>query len=215
VPKVKASVKPPKVSPKVKQVVTPTVSQKTGTGLVQETAQLTKQKTKQQPKIKQAQRLRAVQSQSAITAVVAKTAQVQAVAQMKLPTIQKTTKRKGAGTLFYDTPNPQIEKRKRKRGKKAGFIGNVRLDNVVGMYKRKEITYGQKKVTKLERQDMRLTAGTKNRIALPSSGLLKTKKKKKNMFGKKSKDEFSGFESKPKKKTAKRKKSKSTKVRLL
>uniref|UniRef100_A0AAT9JAD7 ORF51 n=1 Tax=Nitrosopumilaceae spindle-shaped virus TaxID=3065433 RepID=A0AAT9JAD7_9VIRU len=215
VPKVKASVKPPKVSPKIKQIITPTVSQKTGTGLVQETAQLTKQKTKQQPKIKQAQRLRAVQSQSAITAVVAKTAQVQAVAQMKLPTIQKTTKRKGAGTLFYDTPNPQIEKRKRKRGKKAGFIGNVRLDNVVGMYKRKEITYGQKKVTKLERQDMRLTAGTKNRIALPSSGLLKTKKKKKSMFGKKSKDEFAGFESKSKKKTTKRKKSKSTKIKLM
>tara|TARA_B100001142_G_scaffold330385_1_gene398899 strand:+ start:8428 stop:13251 length:4824 start_codon:yes stop_codon:yes gene_type:complete len=220
VPKVKASVKPPKVSPKVKQIVTPTVSQKTGTGLVQETAQLTKQQTKQQtkqkPKIKQAQRLRAVQSQSAITAVVAKTAQVQAVAQMKLPTIQKTTKRKGAGTLFYDTPNPQIEKRKRKRGKKAGFIGNVRLDNVVGMYKRKEITYGQKKVTKLERQDMRLTAGTKNRIALPSSGLLKTKKKKKSMFGKKTKDEFAGFkENKTKKQTKRRKKSKTTKVRLL
>ena len=210
VPKVKASVKPPKVSPKIKQIVTPTVSQKTGTGLVQETTQLTKQKTKQKPKIKQTQRLRAVQIQSARTAVVAKTVQVQAVTQMKLPTIQKTTKRKGAGTLFYDTPNPQTQKRKRKRGKKAGFIGNVRLDNVVGMYKRKEITYGQKKVSKLERQDMRLTAGTKNRIALPSSGLLKTKNKKKskteNVFGRKSKDEFSGFKSKPKKKS---------KVRLL
>ena len=109
----------------------------------------------------------------------------------------------------------KVSTRKGKRRKKAGFIGNVRLDNIMGMYKRKEITYGAKKVTKLERQDMRLTAGTKNRIALPSSGLLKTKKKKKNMFGKKSKDEFSGFESKPKKKTAKRKKSKSTKVRLL
>ena len=222
VPKVKASVKPPKVSPKIKQIVTPTVSQKTGTGLVQQTAQLTKQQTKQKPKIKQAQRLRAVQSQSAITAVVAKTVQVQAVAQMKLPTIQKTTKRIGGGTLFYDTPNPQTQKRKRKRGKKAGFIGNVRLDNVVGMYKRKEITYGQKKVTKLERQDMRLTAGTKNRIALPSSGLLKTKKKKKSksesVFGRsvtKTKDEFAGFESKPKKKTAKRKKSKTKTVRLM
>ena len=94
----------------------------------------------------------------------------------------------------------KVSTRKGKRRKKAGFIGNVRLDNIMGMYKRKEITYGAKKVTKLERQDMRLTAGTKNRIALPSSGLLKTKKKKKNMFGKKSKDEFSGFESKPKKK---------------
>jgi|UniRef100_A0AAT9JGC6 hypothetical protein len=222
VPKVKASVKPPKVSPKVKQVVTPTVSQKTGTGLVQETAQLTKQQTKQKPKIKQAQRLRAVQSQVAITAVVAKTAQVQAVAQMKPPTIQRTVTRKPAIVIDINLPVPERKPRKRKRGKKAGFIGNVRLDNIMGMYKRKEITYGQKKVTKLERQDMRLTAGTKNRIALPSSGLLKTKKKKKgkteSVFGRsvtKTKDEFVGFESKPKKKTVKRKKSKSTKVRLM
>ena len=112
---------------------------------------------------------------------------------------------------------------KRKKGKKAGFIGNVRLDNIMGMYKRKEITYGQKKVTKLERQDMRLTAGTKNRIALPSSGLLKTKKKKKSksetILGRtvtKTKDEFVGFkENKTKKQTKRRKKSKTTKVRLL
>ena len=142
---------------------------------------------------------------------------------MKLPVTQKTTARKvGGAGLFYDTPNPQTEKRKSKRGKKAGFIGNVRLDNVMGMYKRKEITYGQGKVTKLERQDMRLTAGTSNRIAMPASGLLKTKKKKKgkteSVFGRtvaKTRDEFSGFESKPKKKTTKRKKSKSTKVRLM
>jgi len=90
----------------------------------------------------------------------------------------------------------------------------------MGMYKRKEITYGQKKVTKLERQDMRLTAGTKNRITLPSSGLLKTKKKKKSksetILGRtvsKPKDEFTGF--KTKKQTKRRKKSKTTKVRLL
>ena len=121
-------------------------------------------------------------------------------------------------------PIPELAQRdrkgRRKRGKKAGFIGNVRLDNIMGMYKRKEITYGQKKVTKLERQDMRLTAGTKNRIALPSSGLLKTKKKKKSksetILGRtvtKTKDEFAGL--KTKKQTKRRKKSKTTKVRLL
>ena len=92
-----------------------------------------------------------------------------------------------------------------KRGKKAGFIGNVRLDNIMGMYKRKEITYGQSKVAKLERQDGRLTSGTPNRITQPSSKLLKTKKKKQNktetIFGRtvtKTKDEFSGFGSKKK-----------------
>ena len=69
------------------------------------------------------------------------------------------------------------------------------------MYKRKEITYGAKKVTKLERQDARLTSGTSNRIAQPASGLLKTKKKKKekktSVFGG-GKDEFKGFGSKKK-----------------
>ena len=106
-----------------------------------------------------------------------------------------------------------------KRGKKAGFIGNVRLDNVMGMYKRKEITYGQSKVTKLERQDARLTSGTSNRISMPSSSLL-TKKKKKtkksvSVFGG-GKDEFKGFVTKTvKKKKKKGKKKKSTTKRLL
>ena len=104
--------------------------------------------------------------------------------------------------------------RRGKRGKKAGFIGNVRLDNIMGMYKRKEITYGARKVTKLERQDARLTAKTPNRISMPASSLLKTKKKKKKktemVFGNKSNDEFGGFGlSKPKK--TKRKKTTKTK----
>ncbi len=83
----------------------------------------------------------------------------------------------------------------------------------MGMYKRKEITYGQKKVAKLERQDMRLTARTPNRIAMPASSLLKTKKKKKSksetILGRtvtKTKDEFTGFGDKPKGKKSKGKK---------
>ena len=142
---------------------------------------------------------------------------------LTIPKITSTRSQTPKAVIFVlPKVEEKVSTRKGNRRKKAGFIGNVRLDNVMGMYKRKEITYGQKKVTKLERQDMRLTAGTKNRIALPSSGLLKTKKKKKgkteSMFGRtvtKTKDEFVGFESKPKKKTVKRKKSKSTKVRLM
>jgi hypothetical protein len=117
-------------------------------------------------------------------------------------------------------PLPELRQRDRKgkgkKGKKAGFIGNVRLDSIVGMYKRKEITYGAKKVRKLERLDMRLTANTPNRLSTPSSSLLKTKKKKKTetILGRKTKDEFSGFkENKTKKQTKRRKKS--TKINLL
>jgi hypothetical protein len=103
-----------------------------------------------------------------------------------------------------------------KRGKKAGFIGNVRLDNIMGMYKRKEITYGARKVTKLERQDARLTAKTPNRISMPASSLLKTKKKKKKktemMFGNKSNDEFGGFGLSKSKKTKRKKTTKTKRI---
>jgi hypothetical protein len=202
------------VSHKIKQIITPKVSQKTETGLMQKTVQATRQKTAQ--KIKQAQKLRAVQSQVAITAVVAKTAQVQTTAMMKPPVFKKTVTRKPVIIMNIDLPVPERKPKKTKRGKKAGFIGNVRLDNIMGMYKRKEITYGQKKVSRLERQDMRLTAGTPNRIAMPASGLLKTKKKKKgktkSVFGRNSKDEFAGFTSKPKKKSKGKKKSKAKRL---
>ena len=86
--------------------------------------------------------------------------------------IKQRTKPKG-GLVWIPTVDLEDKPAKRgKRGKKKGFIGNVRLDNIMGMYKRKEITYGQKKVTKLERLDMRLTSKTPNRISQPSSKLL-------------------------------------------
>jgi hypothetical protein len=121
--------------------------------------------------------------------------------------------------LPFKLPNQNDQKttRREKRGKKAGFIGNVRLDNIMGMYKRKEITYGKRKVSKLERQDARLTAKTSNRISTPASGLLKSKKKKKkkteSILGRtvtKTKDEFSGF-ALSKTKPTKRKKTKKSK----
>ena len=117
-----------------------------------------------------------------------------------------------------------ITTRKSKRGNKAGFIGNVRLDNIMGMYKRKEITYGQSKVNKLERQDARLTSGTPNRISMPASSLLTKKKKKKKggtetIFGRtvtKTKDEFSGFsKSIEKTKSVKKKKVKGKKKKQI
>ena len=96
----------------------------------------------------------------------------------------------------------------------------------MGMYKRKEITYGQKKVRKLERLDMKLTTKTPNRISQPSSKLLKSKKKKKpktetDLLGNvslKSKSEFKGFTEKKQKKTKKKRKTKRAskpKVRLI
>jgi len=207
VPKVKASVKPPKVSPKIKQIVTPNVIQGQETGSVLSAIQKTSQKqvTKQQPKLKQVKRVKQMSRLTTGTALVTglqtKTAQVQMTAMKTPPVFNRITTKKRI-IIIVPIPEPESKSTRRtKRGNKAGFIGNVRLDNVMGMYKRKEITYGAKKVTKLERQDARLTSGTSNRIAQPASGLLKTKKKKKekktSVFGG-GKDEFKGFGSKKK-----------------
>uniref|UniRef100_A0AAT9J9F4 ORF9 n=1 Tax=Nitrosopumilaceae spindle-shaped virus TaxID=3065433 RepID=A0AAT9J9F4_9VIRU len=193
------------------------IQQEIKTGLVQETALKTQQQLKTPQRLKTGMRMETGLKLDTGSKLMT---QQKTVLSFSSPIkTQSRTQRPKALPFVLPKVEETETRGKRKRGKKAGFIGNVRLDNIMGMYKRKEITYGQKKVTKLERQDMRLTAGTKNRIAFPSSGLLKTKKKKKSksesMFGRKTKDEFAGFESKPKKKSKGKKKSKTTKVRLL
>ena len=145
-----------------------------------------------------------------------KTGQMTTTAQIPLLKTPTYSRQQTPKVLPIILPREKLKEKTRrgKKGKKAGFIGNVRLDNIMGMYKRKEITYGEKKVTKLERQDARLTSGTSNRISMPASGLLKTKKKKKkkktSIFGG-GKDEFAGFESKTKKKKGKKKTKKKVK----
>ena len=133
---------------------------------------------------------------------------------LKSPVLKTTHKKAVVLPIILPREELKVKTRRGKRGKKAGFIGNVRLDNIMGMYKRKEITYGKKKVSKLERQDARLTAKTSNRISTPASSLLKSKKKKKkkteSILGRtvtKTKDEFSGL-ALSKTKPVKRKKSK-------
>ena len=210
IPKKSIKVQPPVPKQRTDQIVVPVQGQKQETGLkidvipkqdsvqkigqVQRVKQLTRAKLDSGLKVKQAT------GTALRSSVVASTVQVQDVAFMK-PTPKSTPRRKPvAAAWVIDEPQPTPRQRKGKKGKKAGFIGNVRLDNITGMYKRQEITYGQKKVRKLERQDLKLSSKTPNRIA-DASGLLKTKKKKKaktetDLLGNvslKSKDEFSGF----------------------
>ena len=196
------------------------IQQDISTGLVQETALKTQQQLKTPQRLKTGMRMETGLKLDTGSKLMT---QQKTATMLTMPKLTSTRSQTPKAVIFVlPKVEEKVSTRKGKRRKKAGFIGNVRLDNVMGMYKRKEITYGTKKVTRLERQDMRLTAGTSNRIAMPASGLLKTKKKKKSktesVFGRtvtKTRDEFSGFESKSKKKTAKRKKSKSTKVRLM
>jgi len=220
VPRIKAGVKPPIVSPIVGQVIKgkskikPKIDHEFESGLIggvkqqQELSTETSLGHKQQFKTRTKQITRQIPQLKLSSG----TMQQQKYAVMNKPPPLKTPilRRKTKPIIVFEFGEPITKVSKRgKRGKKAGFIGNVRLDNITGMYKRKEITYGARKVTKLERQDARLTSGTSNRMSTPSSGLLTSKKKKKkkdSVFG--GKDEFAGFESKSKGKKKGKKKSK-------
>jgi hypothetical protein len=108
----------------------------------------------------------------------------------------RTKKPKGGVVIPWGQNQTKTQRKPRKRGKKAGFIGNVRADSIVGVYKRADITYGKKRVSKLERQDKRLSKKAQTRIDGDMT-LFKTKKKKvkktESLLGhtfKKSKDEF-------------------------
>ena len=59
------------------------------------------------------------------------------------------------------------------------FLGNVSERSILGVYKRKELTYGKKRVLKLSAKDKKLQASAKNRLQLLKSSDLKTKKKTK------------------------------------
>jgi hypothetical protein len=190
---------------------------KVETGLKQDTVQktLTEQQSRLQSKIKTDTALKIDTGLKLDTAV--KTKQMTATASVPLLQVPlRTQQSRKPKALPIILPRIDLEDRpakRGKRGKKKGFIGNVRLDNIMGMYKRKEITYGQKKVRKLERLDMKLTTKTPNRISQPSSKLLKSKKKKKpktetDLLGNvslKSKSEFSGFKENKLTKKTKRK----------
>ncbi len=192
------------------------IDTKVETGLKQDTVQktLTEQQSRLQSKIKTDTALKID------TGLKLDTATKQMTATASVPLLQvplRTQQSRKPKALPIILPRIDLEDRpakRGKRGKKKGFIGNVRLDNIMGMYKRKEITYGQKKVRKLERLDMKLTTKTPNRISQPSSKLLqKSKKKKKpktetDLLGNvslKSKSEFKGFKENKLTKKTKRK----------
>jgi hypothetical protein len=196
------------------------IQQDISTGLLQETALKTQQELKTPQRLKQTTRMKLDTGLKLDTGSKLMTQQKTALSFSSPIKTQSRTQRPKALPFVLPKVEETETRGKRKRGKKAGFIGNVRLDSIVGMYKRQEITYGAKKVRKLERLDMRLTTNTPNRLSTPSSSLLKTKRKGKSktetILGRsvtKTKDEFAGF--KTKKQTKRSKKSKTTKVRLL
>ena len=200
------------------------IQQDVSTGLLQETAVKTQQELKTPQRLKQTARMKIDTGLKLDTGSKLMTQQKTALSYSTPVRTESRSQRPKALPFVLPKVEETETRGKRKRGKKAGFIGNVRLDSIVGMYKRKEITYGQKKVRKLERLDMKLTTKTPDRITQPSSKLLKSKKKKKpktetDLLGNvslKSKSEFAGFkEKKTKKKTKRRRKSKSITTRLI
>jgi hypothetical protein len=140
------------------------------------------------------------------------------------PTLQQF--KRPVGGLFI--PKIQLEsqlKKKVKKGAKADFIGNVRLDSIYNVYKRRDITYGSKQVAKLEKQDKRVSKRVPNMLTSATSEMKKgggksKKKKSETILGfefTKDKDEFNSFGSSltGSKKGKKGKKGKKTKIRLI
>ena len=197
------------------------IQQEIKTGLVQETALKTQQELKTPQRLKTGMRMET--GLKLDTGSKLMTQQKTALSFSSPIKTQSRTQRPKALPFVLPKVEETETRGKRKRGKKAGFIGNVRLDNIMGMYKRKEITYGGKKVRKLERLDMKLTTKTPDRISQPSSKLLKSKKKKKpktetDLLGNvslKSKSDFKGFTEKKTKKKRKTKRASKPKVRLI
>jgi len=140
------------------------------------------------------------------------------------PTLQRF-KRPIIGGIYI--PKAELEsqlKKKVKKGEKADFIGNVRLDSIYNVYKRRDITYGASKVAKLEKQDKLVSKRVPNMLTSATPEMKKksgTKKKKsETILGfefTKTKDEFNSFGSSltGSKKGKKGKKDKKTKIRLI
>lgn len=79
------------------------------------------------------------------------------------------------GATRKDDPKPT------KKKPLKDFIGNVSESSILGVYKRKELTYGKKRVLKLSAKDKRLQASAKNRLQfLKASDIVKKRKKKSN-----------------------------------
>jgi len=78
----------------------------------------------------------------------------------------------------------EARKRTAKQANRADFIGNASEISFEGLYKRSEITYGQKKIRKITAKDFKLnTKGMRKFIRTPKHGKLsypvKGKKQKK------------------------------------
>jgi len=78
----------------------------------------------------------------------------------------------------------EARKRTAKQANRADFIGNASEISFEGLYKRSEITYGQKKIKKITAKDIKLNLkGVRRFTQLPKHGKLtypvRTKKVKK------------------------------------
>lgn len=214
---------------KISSGIIPLTATKTLTSTRQVTQ--TKLETAQVPKLEtkistaQIQRPVTITTTKLVVKQTAKLSLKQAQAFAKPTPTLTTTKRPIVPTPFI--PRIELEsqlKKKVKKGAKADFIGNVRLDSIYNVYKRRDITYGAKKVAKLEKQDKRVSKRVPNMLTSATSKMKKgggkKKKKSETLLGfefTKTKDEFNSFGSSltGSKKGKKGKKGKKTKIRLI
>tara|TARA_Y100001938_G_scaffold136464_1_gene199384 strand:+ start:212 stop:511 length:300 start_codon:yes stop_codon:yes gene_type:complete len=92
------------------------------------------------------------------------------------------TKQTGGGVMI-NFAQRSSEPKKRKSKPRREFVGNVLLDNIIGVKKKKDITYGKKKVAKEEKKLLKISRSAKNRMSIStksSQGILGLGGKKKS-----------------------------------
>ena len=68
-----------------------------------------------------------------------------------------------AAAVFGPSKRKSETPRTKKRRKTKDFLGNTRLDNIVGLFKREEVIYGDKKTAKQLKRDKKFKEGKKKK----------------------------------------------------
>jgi hypothetical protein len=159
---------------------------KLNTDLVSRTKLRERQVTKQIPKLKTVTMLKSIPILKPMQAAALKQPQmlrqkqktVQLLKQTRIPKTprdpEKGRIRRAPPIVWWDKEYKQ-KKEKSKGKEKADFLGAVPEASLVGVFKRAEITYGQKKIAKLLKGDVRVVAGKPRAV--------RTSKKQKDILG--------------------------------
>ena len=162
-----------------KTAITPIADTSSIVGTKEKQRQVTTTVTKQIATTRQVPVVRNVPKAAITFKIKTKTALALVTPLAPMPRIP--TKVRPAVAPIYIPTGKKVEQRKKKKKKskpRKDFLGNVSEVSILGVYKRKDITYGRKKITKLQTKDKRLFKTAKNKLITPKESSLKRRRKK-------------------------------------